>query len=155
MSEGSAWQQKIIAWLERCHTSDFITGSHAAVFEKNKVLKKDPTYVDPTMTMPVPPPIPCRIHVKSDADKLCIHCKVLADWNKTYHTVTNDLLLRLNVHSCNRSTVKDGTRRKKKTYAGCMDNKWGKCKARFPQPTAVESSVDDRCYHKEEKRILD
>jgi hypothetical protein len=143
MSEDSAWRQKIIAWLESCHTGDFLTGSHAAVFEKNEMLKKDPTYVDPTMTMPVPPPIPCKKHVESDADELCIRCRDLADWNKTYRTVTDDLLLRSNVHSCNRNTTKDGTRKKKKTYAGCMDNKWGKCKARFPRPTAVESSVDD------------
>ena len=147
MSEDSAWRQKIIAWLESCHTGDFITGSHAAVSEKNEILKKDPAYVDPTMTMPVPPPIPCEIHVGSDldadSDGLCIGCKNSADWNKTYHTVTDDLLLRSNVHSCNRGTTKDGTRRKKKTYASCIDNKWGKCKARFPRPTAVESSVDE------------
>jgi hypothetical protein len=143
MSEDSAWRQKIIAWLESCHTGDFLTGSHAAVFEKNETSKKDPTYVDPTMTMPVPPPIPCRVHVESDADEFCIRCKKLADWNETYRTVTDDLLLRSNVHSCNRNTLKDGTRKKKKTYVGCMDNKWGKCKARFPRPTAIESSVDE------------
>ena len=114
MSKDSAWQQKIIAWLESCHTSDFLTGSHAAIFEKNEMLKKDPAYVDPTMMMPVPPPTPCKIHVESDADELCIPCKVWADWNETYHTVTDDLLLCSNVHSCNRSTKKDGTSRKKR-----------------------------------------
>ena len=55
MSEDSAWQQKIIAWLESCHTGDFLTGLHAAIFEKNEMLKKDPAYVDPTMMRPVPP----------------------------------------------------------------------------------------------------
>ena len=133
MSKDSTWRQKIISWLERCHNGDFLTGSHAAVLEKNELLKKDPAYLDPTMTMPDPLPIPCKLHVESDAEKLtCIRCKLLADWNETYRTVTDDLLLRSNVHSCNRGTKKDGTSSKKKTYAGCMDNKWGKCKARFP-----------------------
>ena len=142
LNEDSAWRQNMIAWLERCHTGDFLTGSHAAVSEKNKMLKKDPAYVDPTTTMPVPPPIPCKTH-ESDADETCVQCNILADWNKSYRTVTDDLLLRSNVNNCNRSITKDGKRKIKKMYAGCMDNKWGKCKARFPRPTPVKSSVDD------------
>jgi hypothetical protein len=47
MSEGLAWQQKMIAWLESCHSNDLLTGLHAAIFEKTEALEKDPTYVDP------------------------------------------------------------------------------------------------------------
>jgi hypothetical protein len=55
----------------------------------------------------------------------------------------DDLLLRSNVHNCNRGTNKDGTRRKDKASGGCMNNKWGKCKARFPRPTFLKTFIDE------------
>ena len=58
------------------------------------MLKKDPAYVDPTMTMPIPPHIPCRKHVEKDADESCYHCKDSADWNKTYCTHRGTTLYR-------------------------------------------------------------
>jgi hypothetical protein len=38
---------------------------------------------------------------------------------------------------------KDGTRRKNKASGGCMDNKWNKCKARFPRPTFLKTMIDE------------
>lgn len=75
--------------------------------------------------------------------KDCNQCNALLQWNNTYCNVVDDLLLRSNVHNCNRRVEKDGTRKKNKTYAGCMDNKMGKCKACFPQTTASITSIDD------------
>ena len=34
-------------------------------------------------------------------------------------------------------------RTKKADHAGCMDNKWGRCKARFPRVTVLKSIIDE------------
>ena len=106
--------------------------------------KKEPNYSDPTMTLPVPPPNPCEIHPVPEVESeiACQRCAALLDWNKTYGNIVDDLLLRSNVHKCSKGNRKDGTK-KKKEYAACMDNKWGKCKARFPRLTALKSVIDD------------
>jgi hypothetical protein len=142
--EGSSvWRQKLIRWLERCHSGDFLSGTHAEVSSRAEQLKEDQNYLDPTQTLPVPPPSPCQTHPDVDAAKDCNQCNDLLQWNDTYCNVVDELLLRSNVHSCNRGVKKDGTRKKNKTYAGCMDNKMGKCKARFPRTTAPITSIDD------------
>ena len=144
LGDNSLWRQKLIDWLERCHMGDFITGTHAEVSERIGKLRDVAEYVDPTMTLPVPPPEPCKTHVDEElvADG-CRSCTASLEWNQKYHDTVDDLLLRSNVHSCNRGTKKDGTRKKNKLYAGCMDNKWGKCKARFPRATSVKSVIDE------------
>ena len=142
LSESSAWRKKVLDWLERCHVGDFINGTHADVSERIGELKKGINYVDPTMTLPIPPPDPCLRHV-DDLDSSCRNCTALSEWNDNYRNVTDDLLLRSNVHNCNRGTRKDGSKNKKVEYAACMDNKWGKCKARFPRLTVLKSIIDD------------
>ena len=145
LKESSVWRQNLITWLERCHSGDFLSGSHAEVSSRTEQLKEDQDYLDPTQTLPVPPPPPCQSHpdLEVDGPKDCDQCNALLQWNDTYCAVVDDLLLRSNVHNCNRGVRKDGTRKKNKTYAGCMDNKMGKCKARFPRPTAPTTSIDD------------
>ena len=134
LEESSAWRQRLISWLERCHSGDFLSGNHAEVSSHAEQLKGAQDYCDPTQTLPVPPPPPCQTHPNSEVDGAedCDECDALLRWNDNYCTIVDDLLLRSNVHSCNRGVKKDGTRKKNKTYAGCMDNKMGKCKARFP-----------------------
>ena len=143
LEESSVWRQNLISWLERCHSGDFLSGSHAEVSSRAQQLKEDQNYLDPTQTLPVPPPLPCQTHHEVDVPKDCDQCNALLQWNNTYCNVVDDLLLRSNVHNCNRGVKKDGTRKKDKTYAGCMDNKMGKCKARFPRTTAPVTSIDD------------
>jgi len=132
LSENSVWCQKVIDWLEHCHVGDFVTGMHADVSERIGKSKEDANYVDLTMTLLVPPPDSCKKHAGGEVDDRCRGCTASLEWSKIYNDTVDDLLLRSNVHSCNRGTKKDGTRKKNKAYAGCMDNKWGKCKARFP-----------------------
>ena len=143
LEESSVWRQNLIRWLERCHSGDFLTGTHAEVSSRAEQLKEDQNYVDPTQTLPIPPPPPCQTHHEVDVPEDCDRCNALLQWNDAYCNVVDDLLLRSNVHNCNRGVKKDGTRKKNKTYAGCMDNKMGKCKARFPRTTAPITSIDD------------
>jgi hypothetical protein len=144
LGENSLWRQKLIDWLEHCHKGEFMTGTHTEVLEHIGKLRDVEDYVDPTMTLPVPPPEPCKTHGEENlvADN-CQTCTASLEWSQKYYDTVDDLLLRSNVHSCNRGTKKDGTRKKNKTYAGCMDNKWGKCKARFPRATYMKSVIDE------------
>ena len=143
LGKNSVWHQKVIEWLEHCHVGDFVTGTHADVSERIGKLREDTSYVNPTMTLPILPPAPCKKHVDEEKDDGCHDCTALLEWSKSYSDVVNDLLLHSNVHSCKKGTKKDGTRKKNKTYAGCMDNKWGRCKARFPQLTALKTAIDE------------
>ena len=34
MSSSSEWKNKLISWLENCHTGDFLTGTHADISKK-------------------------------------------------------------------------------------------------------------------------
>ena len=143
IGDDSIWQQKLIDWLERCHTGDFLTGSKDEIAAYLDESKKSSDYTDPTQSLPKPPPKECTIHLGVTTEVECKPCVALLEWKKQYDRTTDDLLFRSNVHSCNRGIRKDGTRKKNKASAGCMDNKWGKCRARFPRLTALKSFVDE------------
>ncbi|KAF8232821.1 hypothetical protein L208DRAFT_1560399, partial [Tricholoma matsutake] len=72
----------------------------------------------------------------------CGACQKLGTWWGLFTQTVDDLLTKSNVHSCNRNKNKDGSANKRHVYTGCMDNKWGKCKARFPQPLFQETHID-------------
>ena len=145
LSESSEWRKSLLSWLEKCHSGDFLSGTHAEVSTRCEQLRADESYVDPTQTLPVPPPPMCKAHPENSVqvDSDCKQCNSFLWWNNNYQSTTDDLLLRSNVHSCSRGTKKDGTRKKGTTYASCMDNRWGKCKARFPRPMVPESVIDE------------
>ena len=155
MDTDSEFQKKIIEWLESCVTGDFMTGSQEQVLNMVEGNSKASTYADPTQTMPDSPPAFCAgnhqdtstekdINENNDASEhkdACKPCNRLKMWWNQFKVTVDDILSCSNIHSCNRNMKKDGTRRKGAT-AGCMDNQWGKCKARFPRPTAPATTVD-------------
>jgi Helitron helicase-like domain at N-terminus/PIF1-like helicase len=142
MSSNSEWKKKLISWLENCHTGDFLTGTHADISERAAENAQSDNYSDPTETMPEPPPPKCSNAHNTDENS-CKRCKNLDSWWSRFKNTVDDLLLRSNIHTCERGQNKDGTRRKGKPSASCKDNKWGKCKARFPRPTFLKSIIDD------------
>jgi len=137
MDPDSQFQKKVTDWLESCFSGDFMTGSKEEVLTAVDNNSKASTYADPTQTMPVTPPPSCDSNHKDD----CMPCNRLKVWWNQFKATVDDILSRSNIHNCNRNLNKDGTRRKGAT-AGCMDNKWGKCKARFPRPTAPATTMD-------------
>ena len=120
LGDNSIWRQKLIDWLERCHKGEFITGTHAEVSERIGTLRNNEGYIDPTMTLPVPPPEQCNIHTNDSEVRVlvpsdgCQTCAASLEWSQKYHNTTDDLLLQSNVHSCSEGSKKDGTRKKKK-----------------------------------------
>jgi hypothetical protein len=135
--EGS-WQKKLIAWLESCHMGEFMTGTQSEVLEKVAIKSKDESYRDPTVTFPVPPPVLCNSDHPNDKG-----CQKCLDWNKWwgyFQESVDDLISKSNIHNCDRGINQDGSTSKK--HPSCKDNKYGKCKARFPRPTFKCTEVD-------------
>ncbi|KDR76760.1 hypothetical protein GALMADRAFT_48097, partial [Galerina marginata CBS 339.88] len=123
----SKWVQNVIDYLESCHTGDFQTGSQEEVGKKVSENSKMDSYNDPTQTIPESPPPKCgKSH--DDIDKTCKTCLSSTSWWQKFKDIVDDLLLKSNVHSCER---------------GCRDNKWNRCKARFPRTVIQKSYVDD------------
>ena len=137
LEESSVWQQKLIEWLERCHSGDFLSGTHAEISARAEQSKEDQDYLDPTQTLPVPPPPPCQIHPATGSEiigpmgKDCDRCNTLLQWNDSYCTVVDDLLLCSNVHSCNIGVKKDGII---KHMLGVGTTKWVNAKLVFLEP---------------------
>jgi hypothetical protein len=132
----SGWQKKIVAWLESSQIGEFMTGSQKEVEAKVNLWSKSPDYKDPTETMPEPPPPKCE---RADHCKVC---KNLDSWWSRFKNTVDDLLSKSNIHNCKRSLNKDGTHNKKHAYVGCLENKWGRCKARFPRPVYERTEID-------------
>ena len=143
LSESSEWRKSLLTWLEKCHSGDFLSGTHAEVSTRCEQSRAKESYMDPTQTLPVPPPHMCKVHPENSVQVDCNQCNSFLRWDNNYQSMTDDLLLRSNLHSCSRGTKKDGTRKKATTYASCMDNRWGKCKARFPRQLVPESIIDE------------
>jgi hypothetical protein len=136
----SDFRQKIIAWVESCQVGEFLTGSQTAVLLECNRASAVPGYQDPTQLMPAPPPPLCtRRHVN---DRACPDCEAVEKWWQIFPFTVDDLVSKSNIHNCARGSTKNGLKNKKAMYVGCKDNRYGKCRARFPRPFHEKSEVD-------------
>ena len=122
VQEDSEFQQSLIDYLERCHKGEFITGTMEQV--KNHIDKEESneSYINPTETLPDPPPFPC-----DDACGKCEACTLHEQWWDKFPHVVDDIIMKSNVHRCSRI---------------CMANRHNTCKARFPRETCSETKID-------------
>src|ERR1700722_523099 len=164
LDPNSEWQKQLIVWLESCQVGELLAGSIEEVRHKVELQSDSPGYQDPTETMPEPPPAFCK-HVELQAEtsgyqeptntvpkptptsckefeESCHECKSLEFWWQCFRNTVDDLFIKSNIHNCKRSLNKDGTHNKKHEYVGCLENRWGKCKARFPRPTFAWTEVN-------------
>ncbi|KAF8225482.1 hypothetical protein L208DRAFT_1064560, partial [Tricholoma matsutake] len=95
---------------------------------------------NPTETLPEVPPPPCD----NNNCNTCEQCKDLMLWWARFREVVNILLLKSNIHKCSSNRNKDGSQNKGRAFKGCLDNVWGKCKARFPRPLFECTEVDPK-----------
>ena len=133
----SDFQKKIIDWIESCQIGEFLTGKMEEVINNVRQKETEQGYKDPTETMPIPPPDCCK--TKHHVSENCAKCM---EWWGTFNETVDDLISKSNIHNCERGRNKDGSRKSNLTYVGCKDNKYGKCKARFPRHTFDESYID-------------
>ena len=102
-----------------------------------------PGYHDPTETMPEPPPCSCL----TEECKGCKQCGTLMLWWLQFKATVDDILLRSNIHKCTTNRNKDGSLNKLRPFVGCLDNIWGRCKARFPRQLFATTEVDNDTGH--------
>ncbi|KAJ7435553.1 hypothetical protein FB451DRAFT_1062493 [Mycena latifolia] len=132
------FQRDMVAYLESCHVGEFLTGMMAEVKAKfpyhaknrkglhdvmvDEVRTAKPIrYVDPTQTLPTPPPPLCE----GCKNALCQNCLDLNNWWLEHDDTVDDVVMRSNVHSCRRCMRKDGS-----------------CSARFPRDIILKTVVD-------------
>ncbi|PPR07612.1 hypothetical protein CVT24_004165 [Panaeolus cyanescens] len=145
----SQWADRLVKWLDSCSIGEFITGTHEEVASMVSRKEKEEGYRDPSLTLPVPPPAVCKKHKyeslpqHGETSNTCNACSAYQQWEKIYFETVDEILLGANVHDCTRGYTKDGKRKKNATAPGCMDNKWGKCKGRFPRAIVEETHIDD------------
>ncbi|TFK65380.1 hypothetical protein BDN72DRAFT_737008, partial [Pluteus cervinus] len=126
------FQKKLIEYLESVHVGEFQTGTQeqvverAAEEERLRPANSEDPYLNPIETLPLPPPEKCSVNCGT-----CDLCQSYNTWYSCYVTMTDDIISKSNIHKCG------------KQYTGCMDNKWGKCRARFPRIIVEKSYVDD------------
>ena len=137
MDPNSDFQKKIIEYLESTHISEFLTGSQEVVLSNIEKASQMSGYMDPTQTLPVPPPLPCKKRCGQ-----CKRCSDLKSWGNKFDFTVDDIMAKSNIHTCTSNRNKDGTVNKARQYVGCLNNKWGKCKARFPRPIFQTTEVD-------------
>ena len=151
MHEDSAFQKSIVEYLESVHIGEFLTGSHCEVQQNvsNNMIQCD--YINPTESLPVPPPSKCRNIFECGS---CINCNDLKEWRINFHNTVDDILLRSNIHTCRGGSKEHKTKYNKDQgnskniqekfhpIMGCKSNKYGKCKARFPQKLLKQTVID-------------
>jgi hypothetical protein len=99
-----------------------------------------PNYQDPTESMPIPPPPACS--QKHEKEARCDKCDQLNQWWKVYAETVDDIVSKSNIHNCNRGTNKHGEKNKRVMFIGCKDNKYKKCKARFPHMIHEKTEIN-------------
>ena len=138
MEPESLFRKKLLEYLESCHAGDFLSGPMENVANAVKTASEKADYKNPTETLPEPPPPSCHNPLRDG----CSSCNELSAWTSKYQLTVDDLLLKSNVHKCSTNRNKDGSQNKARPYKGCLDNIWGRCKARFPRPTYVKTEID-------------
>lgn len=122
MDPNSDFQTRFITYLESVNTGSFMTGELSDVHKKIESASLEERYVDPTLVLPEP--------VTSKCQNECGHCACCIDnrsWWTRFSTVVDDLLYRVNRHTCSKR---------------CLANKYKSCKARFPREIVESTSVE-------------
>jgi hypothetical protein len=148
MDPESDFQKKMVEYLESVHMGEFITGSLEDVKKNVDIAELDDEYKNPTETLPIPPLLQCN---QNECGK-CKSCDAISSWQTQFNSTVDDILFRSNLHKCTGGTKqyekkklkhKDkNTVTKYQPVTGCLSNKWGKCKARFPRKTFEHTEVD-------------
>ncbi|KAF8224921.1 hypothetical protein L208DRAFT_1308386 [Tricholoma matsutake] len=133
----SDFQQQMVEYLESTYQGEYMTGTQADVLTNVSNVAKSPAYCDPTETLPEAPPILCAAKCGN-----CKKCQGLKAWQESFSFTVDDIVLKSNIHTCSTNINRDSTQNRSKVYTGCTDNKWGRCKARFPCELFEQTQVD-------------
>jgi hypothetical protein len=139
----SEFRKSLIEYLENAHSGDFMTGVQEEVEEYLENKMTEAGYQDPTTTLPIAPPTMTCIPGVCKCEK----CIILDNWWMAFRQTVDDLLFKSNTHRCTTNRHKDGSKNKARSFTGCLDNVFGKCKARFPRPVVETTHIDEETGH--------
>ncbi|KAF6751745.1 hypothetical protein DFP72DRAFT_816061, partial [Ephemerocybe angulata] len=137
LNKDGVFQKSLFAYMESAHQGEFSTGTLEEPVDssaKQVPHTSNAHYVDPTMTLPAPPPAPLCDN-PSSCEETCPNCLSHLSWWETTKKVIDDIVLRSNVHTCS-------THENPKAGKGCLD-KDGICKARFPRELVPKTTFDE------------
>ena len=138
LDKNTDWQKCLIVWLESCHIGEFMTGKQDEVLSKVAKHSMQESYKDPTERLPQPPPPSCDS--KHTQKETCDKCDDMKNWWNYFENEVDDLVSKSNIHNCESGINRDGSASKR--YVSCKDNKFGKCKAKFPHSIFECTEVD-------------
>ncbi|TFK61191.1 hypothetical protein BDN72DRAFT_726664, partial [Pluteus cervinus] len=131
--------KELVEYLESTHSGEYLTGTQEDVLAYTEQQSKDKIknkYVSPIESLPEPPPS-CICNSKQHKANCPYIC-----WLDKYKVTVDDIVSKSNIHKCGSNINKDGSKSKRKQYTGCMDNIWGKCRARFPRSIFQSTKID-------------
>jgi hypothetical protein len=102
LDPNSQFQQDLVSYLESLQVGEFLTGTQSEVVQQVEHLSKSQDYVDPTQTLPTPPPSFC-----SKICGTCRDCNATVKWMHKYVGEVDDLLSKSNVHCCPQAVTTD------------------------------------------------
>ncbi|KIJ35909.1 hypothetical protein M422DRAFT_85522, partial [Sphaerobolus stellatus SS14] len=123
LSTDSDFNKALIAYYESLHQGEFIERTKDDVKEVIDLLEKQDGYEQPTTTLQISlPECNCKLCMNNEI------CTKMELWWAEYDTTVNDILFRCNIHECRANW--------------CLNNKYHKCKARFPRPCYPETKIN-------------
>ncbi|KAF8577595.1 hypothetical protein K439DRAFT_1649053 [Ramaria rubella] len=119
IKNNSGFQKTLVEYLESSHVGEFLNGTVEDVRSRIDHAKDVKGYVDPTMSLPDMPPLPCPV----GNCKKCQCCKTDDIWWERFYHDVDDLF---------------------KVFPTCLKNKWQTCKANPPRDLYQHSEVDPK-----------
>ncbi|KAF7977176.1 hypothetical protein HWV62_4617 [Athelia sp. TMB] len=117
------FQTDMVRYLEAAHQGEFASGDLATVKRQVAAAESKPGYLNPTLTLADPPPVPCG---KANCIG-CGKCEGVKEWWKKAEETTDDLLLKSNMHRCDKN---------------CWSSEAMVCKSRFPREVVRSTLID-------------
>jgi len=138
LDPASDFRENLVKYLEGTYAGDFMSASLKEVEADVRDASTSEGYKDPTEMLPEIPPSRCSKKKCNGCDR----CTDVDSWWSRFRRVVNVLVFRSNLHKCSSTRNKDGSQNKGRAFKGCLDNIYGKCKARFPRPVYKQTGVD-------------
>jgi len=138
LDPASDFRENLVKYLEGTYAGDFMSASLKEVEADVRDASTSEGYKDPTEMLPEIPPSCCSKKKCNGCDR----CTDMDSWWSRFCRVVNMLVFRSNLHKCLSTRNKDGSQNKGHAFKGCLNNIYGKCKARFPCPVYEQTRVD-------------
>ncbi|KAF9020382.1 hypothetical protein BDZ89DRAFT_895489, partial [Hymenopellis radicata] len=127
----SPFRTKIVEYLELSHQGHFMNGPLNDVLQNNHVLSTTPNFKNPLIQTSSQLSInQINIDSAESAYSTCTLCNASDTWWKHFNDTVDFILGQVQIHHC-------------RSNKGCLDNKWKKCRARFPRNIFLTTVISE------------